>query len=65
MYRILAELSQLVIVTSDQNLLFLELKEFKKTKLLVGFNDEVIDIKYMDENSQKIAVATNSEQVSR
>jgi len=60
---LLPEIRQLVIVTSDQNLLFLELSEFKKTKLLVGFNDEVIDVKYMDENGPRIAVATNSEQI--
>lgn len=32
-------------------------------KLIVGFNDEIIDIKYLNLIGSHIAVATNSEQV--
>ncbi|XP_066291530.1 transducin beta-like protein 3 [Branchiostoma lanceolatum] len=50
-------------VTYDHNILFYKLQDFSLTKQLVGYNDEVLDIKFLGEDDSHIAVATNSEQV--
>lgn len=48
-------------VTNQQNIICRELSTMNVLKTLVGFNDEIIDIKAI--NSESIAVATNSAQV--
>ncbi|XVE62302.1 hypothetical protein DITRI_Ditri06bG0107400 [Diplodiscus trichospermus] len=60
----------LLCVTADQQFLFYSLEEhleekwfLKLTKRLVGFNDEIVDMKFLDEEEQYLAVATNLEQV--
>ncbi|XP_035695414.1 transducin beta-like protein 3 isoform X2 [Branchiostoma floridae] len=50
-------------VTYDHNILFYRLQDFSLTKQFVGYNDEVLDIKFLGEDDSHIAVATNSEQV--
>eukprot|EP00058_Branchiostoma_floridae_P020644 XP_002606134.1 hypothetical protein BRAFLDRAFT_88045 [Branchiostoma floridae] len=50
-------------VTYDHNILFYKLQDFSLTKQFVGYNDEVLDIKFLGEDDSHIAVATNSEQV--
>eukprot|EP01114_Cavostelium_apophysatum_P021718 TRINITY_DN7651_c0_g1_i2.p1 TRINITY_DN7651_c0_g1~~TRINITY_DN7651_c0_g1_i2.p1 ORF type:complete len:878 (-),score=259.44 TRINITY_DN7651_c0_g1_i2:6-2639(-) len=55
--------SRLISVTADQNIRFVDAATLKKEKLIVGFNDEIIDIKYLDENGPRVAVATNSEEI--
>jgi len=52
----------LVVVRNDHNILFYELENLQEQKQLVGFNDEILDLKYSPE-SQKVFVASNSEQV--
>ncbi|KAK8542849.1 hypothetical protein V6N12_015427 [Hibiscus sabdariffa] len=60
----------LLCVTADQQFLFYspaehleEMWSLKLTKRLVGFNDEIVDMKFLDEEEQYLAVATNLEQV--
>ncbi|TYH92542.1 hypothetical protein ES332_A13G188800v1 [Gossypium tomentosum] len=60
----------LLCVTADQQFLFYSPAEhleekwsLKLTKRLVGFNDEIVDMKFLDEEEQYLAVATNLEQV--
>ncbi|OMO51098.1 hypothetical protein COLO4_37813 [Corchorus olitorius] len=60
----------LLCVTADQQFLFYSPEEnleekwnLKLTKRLVGFNDEIVDMKFLDEEEQYLAVATNLEQV--
>ncbi|KAI9144700.1 WD40-repeat-containing domain protein [Paraphysoderma sedebokerense] len=56
--------NRLVGVTSDQNFLFYDVSnDFKRSKQIIGYNDEIIDLTYIGENSSHIAVATNSEQI--
>lgn len=60
----------LLCVTADQQFLFYSPEEhleenwyLKLSKRLVGFNDEILDMKFLDEEEQYLAVATNLEQV--
>ncbi|XVF56548.1 hypothetical protein PTKIN_Ptkin06aG0129800 [Pterospermum kingtungense] len=60
----------LLCVTADQQFLFYSPEEhleenwyLKLSKRLVGFNDEIVDMKFLDEEEQYLAVATNLEQV--
>ncbi|EOY10125.1 Transducin family protein / WD-40 repeat family protein [Theobroma cacao] len=60
----------LLCVTADQQFLFYNPEEhleenwnLKLTKRLVGFNDEIVDMKFLDDEEQYLAVATNLEQV--
>lgn len=50
-----------IAVTADNNILFHEPLKLAREKLLVGFNDEILDIRYL--NDSHIAVATNSPHV--
>ncbi|KAF8980530.1 U3 small nucleolar RNA-associated protein 13 [Entomortierella lignicola] len=55
---------QLVSITSDQNILFFDIeKGLKRVKQIVGYNDEIIDVAYIGEEQQHLAVAANSEQI--
>lgn len=61
----------LLCVTADQQLLFytpVELPEKKVdlilSKRLVGYNEEIVDMKFLDDKEQYLAVATNLEQVT-
>ncbi|GLT95057.1 hypothetical protein SLE2022_127620 [Rubroshorea leprosula] len=60
----------LLCVTADQQFLFYSPVEHPAEKLnltlnkrLVGFNEEIVDMKFLDEEEQYLAVATNLEQV--
>jgi len=56
--------NQLASVTSDHNILFYDIgKNFKRTKQIVGYNDEVIDSLFCGKNDEFLVTATNSEQV--
>ncbi|KAI9188218.1 U3 small nucleolar RNA-associated protein 13 [Blastocladiella emersonii ATCC 22665] len=51
-------------VTSDHNIALVDpLNDFQTTKQIVGYNDEVIDVTFTGENSQYLAVATNSSEI--
>ncbi|KAF9182509.1 U3 small nucleolar RNA-associated protein 13 [Haplosporangium sp. Z 767] len=58
------ESQQLVSVTSDQNILFFDIEAgLKRVKQIVGYNDEIIDVAYIGEEENHLAVAANSEQI--
>lgn len=53
-------IGQILCVTSDQNLVFVDEKTMKTTKHLAGFNDEIFASKFLSEKSGCLIVATNS-----
>ena len=61
----------LLCVTADQQFLFYCPKrtddgtfELSLYRRLIGYNDEILDLKFVGEEEQYLAVATNLEQVS-
>lgn len=61
---------ELMCVTLDQRLLFYKTivlengqRELKLVKRLIGYNEEISDLKFAGENLESLAVATNLEQV--
>lgn len=52
-------------ITSDHNLHFCDAfaPSMDQQRVIVGFNDEIIDVKYLPHG--RVAVATNSPQVRR
>jgi len=62
---------RLLCVTADQQFLFYCPKrtddgtfELSLYRRLIGYNDEILDLKFVGEDEQYLAVATNLEQVS-
>ncbi|KAK6936527.1 WD40 repeat [Dillenia turbinata] len=60
----------LLCVTADQQFLFYSLEKHSEealklilSKRLVGYNEEIVDMKFLGEEEQYLAVATNLEQV--
>lgn len=59
----------LLCVTADQQFLFYSARTDKGTfqlnlyRRLIGYNDEILDLKFIGEDEQYLAVATNLEQV--
>jgi U3 small nucleolar RNA-associated protein 13 len=59
----------LLCVTADQQFLFYslnwteELLQLSLTKRLVGYNEEVVDMKFVGDDEKFLALATNLEQV--
>ncbi|XP_070581106.1 transducin beta-like protein 3 isoform X2 [Ptychodera flava] len=56
-------LDAITVVTFDHNIILYKAQNFQLIKQFVGYNDEVLDIKFMGEKQTHIAVATNSEQI--
>jgi U3 small nucleolar RNA-associated protein 13 len=61
----------IMCVTGDQRLLFFAVSksssgdfDLQISKRLIGYNDEVIDVKFIPGDKDLLAVATNLEQVS-
>ncbi|KAJ3106516.1 Transducin (beta)-like 3 [Phlyctochytrium planicorne] len=55
---------QIVIVTSDHNFLFCDLdSDLVPSREVIGYNEEVIDIAFVNSEQSQVAVATNSEQI--
>lgn len=57
---------QLAIVTADHNILIYSLEadnNLKCLKQLIGFNDEILDICFLGETEQFLAMATNSKHI--
>lgn len=61
----------LLCVTADQEFLLYSpvmvpegTLEFVLSKRLVGYNDEIVDMKFLGDEEQFLAVATNIEQVT-
>jgi U3 small nucleolar RNA-associated protein 13 len=55
------ENSRLLVVTNDQNIIIHRTEDLQSERTIVGFNDEIIDIKYL--TNAELVAATNSEQV--
>lgn len=54
----------LVAVTNDQNFLFYSIENnLARTKQIVGYNDQIVDIAYVGPQETHLAAATNSEQL--
>lgn len=60
--RLLSNSSQLLGITQDHNFLFKSLETLQNEKLLVGYNDEVTDLRFVSDGTE-LAVATNSSQI--
>lgn len=55
---------EIVAVTSDQNLLFYSLdNNFKPTRQIAGFNEEIIEACFLGTEMSRLAVATNAEHI--
>eukprot|EP00455_Lapot_gusevi_P043756 TRINITY_DN5368_c0_g1_i8.p1 TRINITY_DN5368_c0_g1~~TRINITY_DN5368_c0_g1_i8.p1 ORF type:complete len:584 (+),score=172.12 TRINITY_DN5368_c0_g1_i8:184-1935(+) len=52
----------LISVSAEHNLYFWKLANFSRVKLLIGFNDEILNVKLFPDGTHA-AVATNSEQI--
>lgn len=60
----------LLCVTADQQFLFYSLLKHSKedvglslTRRLIGYNEEIVDMKFLGDDENYLAVATNLEQV--
>ncbi|KAI8841713.1 WD40-repeat-containing domain protein [Chytridium lagenaria] len=54
---------QAMVVTSDQNFLFYDVEDdFRLASQVIGYNEEVIDLVFLNPEESQLAVATNSEQ---
>uniref|UniRef100_A0A674DJE6 Transducin beta like 3 n=1 Tax=Salmo trutta TaxID=8032 RepID=A0A674DJE6_SALTR len=54
---------RLVTVTAEHNILLYQLPSFTTQQQFVGFNDEVLDVKFLGKGDTHIVVATNSSQL--
>ncbi|TPX74781.1 hypothetical protein CcCBS67573_g03935 [Chytriomyces confervae] len=54
----------IVAVTSDHNFLFYNmLEDLTRTHQIVGYNEEIVDVCFVNPNESSLAVASNSEQI--
>lgn len=62
-----AELCQniqcVAVVTADHNIILFSLDGMKQRKQFVGYNDEILDMKFLGSSEREAVVATNSSQV--
>lgn len=56
----LATSSRLATVTAEHNILFYQLPSLITQQQFVGYNDEVLDVKFLGKDDSHIVVATNS-----
>ncbi|KAF2073848.1 hypothetical protein CYY_004844 [Polysphondylium violaceum] len=54
---------KMIGITSEHNLIIYNLKDLSRVGELIGYNDEVVDIKYI--NPENIVVATNSNEIKQ
>ncbi|XP_012727820.2 transducin beta-like protein 3 [Fundulus heteroclitus] len=52
--------SRLAAVTAEHNILFYQLPDLATQQQFVGYNDEVLDVKFLGKDDSHIVVATNS-----
>nr|KAJ3414557.1 Transducin (beta)-like 3 [Polyrhizophydium stewartii] len=57
------ETSMVLAVTSDQNLLFYSADTLERSRQIAGYNEEVLDICFVDKDDRHLAVVTNTEQI--
>ena len=61
--------NEIVCVTREQNLVVLDASTLTLAKTLIGYNDDIIDVRYIPDpsmdgtSSRRAVVATNSDQV--
>ncbi|CAH1795467.1 unnamed protein product, partial [Owenia fusiformis] len=53
-------LDALAVVTFDHNIILYNIEELTLKKQFVGYNDEVLDVKFLGEQESHLVVATNS-----
>ncbi|KAJ3081689.1 Transducin (beta)-like 3 [Rhizoclosmatium hyalinum] len=55
---------QLVAVTTDHNFLFYDMtSELQRVHQIVGYNEEIVDVRFVSPDESLLAVASNSEQI--
>jgi len=57
-----AESGRLIVATQEHNIYIYDIATFTKHKLIIGFNDDIVDVRCMPDG-QRALVATNSAQV--
>uniref|UniRef100_A0A8D0CJK8 Transducin beta like 3 n=1 Tax=Scleropages formosus TaxID=113540 RepID=A0A8D0CJK8_SCLFO len=60
---LLATSARLAVVTAEHNILLYELSSLSVQQQFVGYNDEVLDVKFLGRKDSHIVVATNSPQL--
>lgn len=55
---------QVAVVTSDHSISFYDLSTLKCLKKLVGYTDEILDICFLGDENQYLAIATNSSTIN-
>ncbi|XP_041851895.1 transducin beta-like protein 3 [Melanotaenia boesemani] len=55
--------SRLATVTAEHNILLYQLPELTTQQQFVGYNDEVLDVKFLGKGDSHVVVATNSSQL--
>ncbi|XP_031561382.1 transducin beta-like protein 3 isoform X2 [Actinia tenebrosa] len=55
--------NMLSVVTFDHNIMMYDLQTLKKTKQLVGYNDDILDMCFAGPDNKHLAVATNSNDI--
>ncbi len=58
-----AQGAHLLAVTTDHNLHWLHGGSLRRERVLVGYNDQIIDVRYLGRDGRRVAVASNSPQV--
>ena len=61
--RLLSNSKQIVCVTNDHRFDFFKVENLKLEKHLIGYNDDILDIKVLGKDESFIVVATNSPQI--
>ncbi|KAM4698483.1 transducin beta-like protein 3 [Rhinophrynus dorsalis] len=60
---LLPDQGEVVTVTAEHNILMYDLKDLQLKKQFAGYNDEVLDVKFLGPSDSHIVVATNSSQL--
>ncbi|NP_001080042.1 transducin (beta)-like 3 L homeolog [Xenopus laevis] len=60
---LIPDLSQVATVTAEHNILMYDLQNLQLKKQFAGYNDEVLDVKFLGPSDSHIVVATNSPQL--
>ena len=55
--------SNIVATTNEFNILFYDMQSMKRTRQIIGFLDEITDVKFMPNSKHDLLLSTNSEKV--
>ncbi|RWS08046.1 transducin beta-like protein 3 [Dinothrombium tinctorium] len=58
-----AKSEEIAVVSFENNILFYKLADFTLIRQFVGYNDEVLDVKFLGEEENFVVVATNSKHI--